>query len=110
MENTFKTPGTVLGRNLAQSYSVKHGGLPREAGQKAGWASAWWLDPTVNVARMPAQLRARRARRRRGHCAQPAHGGTLTDGKVFAGELMGTTGGCRTMRAEAGLTEGGGRL
>jgi hypothetical protein len=58
----FKTSDTILGRNLAQSYSTRHGSLPHEASLKVGWASAWRLSPAAEVARVPARMHARRVR------------------------------------------------
>jgi hypothetical protein len=47
---TFKTFGTILGWNLARSYSARRGGLPGEADRSAGWATASRPDPAKEVA------------------------------------------------------------
>jgi hypothetical protein len=50
IEKQLKTPGTVLGRNPARSYSVRRGGLPRAVDRKAGWATTCWPGPAVKAA------------------------------------------------------------
>jgi hypothetical protein len=63
------------------------GGLPSAAGQKAGWASAWWPGPAE---KRPAE-RERGGHARHAHGAVTAcnsrvrqHGGTLTGGWTVA--------------------------